>query len=499
MLAVALLGLMAGIQGADPTISSTALAEASSSLGMTGGVQALSASISTFVLAGNVISTGLLADRIGRRKVLAGALVLSIVGDVMVAAAPVAPVHLLDRSLAGVGLGAVFAAAFAYLRAVVPRPELAKANGTFAAIMSAAMIAMAVLGGALASSSWRLAFLVVPAASALALCAMFAVLPRLDPVSSGRPDIIGQLLLALGVIALLYGISVAGNGLAEPTTWGPILGGAVLLGLRAVEQQRSSRSFFPMSLFRNPLFIAAVAVGFIYDLGQAVIILQTANLWQYLDRYSTIDVSLGQWPYLFAVVAFSFLAGHWTNGRLTQRAAATSGRLAFALAMAWLAFARTENVYVIFVPGLVLAGFGTGLVQVVFGNLFLKLAPAKALGPVTSAKTTIGQIAYSIGLSVSVILVNAGTDGGVTRRLTDAGASPASVGQGMDAIKVYTAHHVEPSTQIGRQALSDATTSYGNSFTTVMLVAAGALALLTVAANVLMRGESRHGEVPEHV
>ena len=55
---------------------------------MSTGVETLAASISTLVLAATVMSTGLLADRLGRRRVLVAALLVAIAGDALVALAP---------------------------------------------------------------------------------------------------------------------------------------------------------------------------------------------------------------------------------------------------------------------------------------------------------------------------------------------------------------------------------------------------------------------------
>jgi MFS family permease len=75
--AIPLLGAIAGIQGADPNIASTALVGVSRGLDMAGGLLALAASISTLALSASVIYTGLLADRLGRRRVLMAALALA--------------------------------------------------------------------------------------------------------------------------------------------------------------------------------------------------------------------------------------------------------------------------------------------------------------------------------------------------------------------------------------------------------------------------------------
>ena len=87
-LAIPLLGAMGAVQGADPNIASTALIGASRGLGMSGSLLALAASISTLALSASVISTGLLADRLGRRRVLMAALAVAALGDIIVALSP---------------------------------------------------------------------------------------------------------------------------------------------------------------------------------------------------------------------------------------------------------------------------------------------------------------------------------------------------------------------------------------------------------------------------
>ena len=77
------LGLLASIQGADPNIASTALLSAGKDLQF-GGLTALAASVSTLALAATVISTGMLADRLGRKKIIIAAMLLAVIGDGLV-------------------------------------------------------------------------------------------------------------------------------------------------------------------------------------------------------------------------------------------------------------------------------------------------------------------------------------------------------------------------------------------------------------------------------
>ncbi|MEG2778288.1 MAG: MFS transporter, partial [Aurantimicrobium sp.] len=69
--AVILLGLLGAIQVADPLISSLALVKASDELNFSASTQSLAAGISTLALAATAIPGGMLADRYGRRLLLA--------------------------------------------------------------------------------------------------------------------------------------------------------------------------------------------------------------------------------------------------------------------------------------------------------------------------------------------------------------------------------------------------------------------------------------------
>ena len=79
-LAVPFLGVMGAIQGSAPNLNSTALVSLTRDLNMGGGEVALAASLQTIAIAASVITSGLLADRLGRRKVLLAALIVGAAG-----------------------------------------------------------------------------------------------------------------------------------------------------------------------------------------------------------------------------------------------------------------------------------------------------------------------------------------------------------------------------------------------------------------------------------
>lgn len=485
--AVPLLGVMAGVQTADPTIASTALVESSRALGMDAGVQAIAASISTLMLAATVISTGLLADRIGRKLLLMLALVASIVGGLIAAVAFDPISYMLGRAIAGIGLGAVFAASFAYLRAVVPAPRLPAAMGSFAAYSALTVIGASFLGGALADVDWRLAFLVTPVLAGLSVVAVVFVLPGEPRSGSGPADIGGQILLILGIIGVLYGISHAGRGLTQPLTWIPFVVGLVLLAAFVLVEARVRHPFFPIEIFANPGFLAAVAIGLAFNISQAVAILQTANIWQFVYGFQTIEVSLAQLPMTVVSVIASVLLGRWLTRGLSVPMAIILTGTATTLGFLSLALTLLSGSFWAFLPALVLIGFGiSGLVP--YGALIIRLAPPEHFGVVTSSRTTIGQFGYALGLSGGVILVNALAGDDFSRRLAEAGVPPTRLGQALDAVQQYTQSGTTPSSAEGGTALlAGAAEAYRDGFVATAIIVAIVIAVLSAAAVILYR------------
>lgn len=494
-LALAFLGVLGAIQGSDPNIASTALVGAARGLDM--GSTSLAASISTLALAATAISTGLLADSLGRRKVLQVALIVSIVGDLIVFLAPDTAFYLLGRVIAGVGLGAVYGAAFAYIRAAAKPGKLAAAMGLFTAVLMVATMVLTFAGGALSSLEWRTAFLVIPVICAISFFIVPILLPKEPRLKLPSKDLLGQVLLGIGIIALLGGIGELGKSLTSPVALGGIAIGLVLLIIWFVYEARNENRFFPVSLFKNPVFLAAILAGFIYNFGNSIAFLQLTNLWQYVNGLKTLEVSLWQLPLLLAGIIAGLLTGRlMSSGKLSARAVLLLGGVVSAAGLVLLALTHSSKSFWLFFPGEFLVGAGVVIAAVPYGSLILKEAPAKYFGPVSSSRLTFGQFFYAIGFAASTIVIDKLTIGGTTAKLEAAGVPATQVGTGLDAVTTYAAQSTAPTTSLGKEALADATASYGLAFATMMYITAALVLIAGVVGYVLLKRAGDHADDP---
>jgi MFS family permease len=497
-LAVPFLGFFGAVQGSGPNIASTALVGASRSLDLTGSTQALAASMQTLAVAATVITTGMLADRLGRRRVLMVALVAGAVGNLVVMASPNAAVYMAGMVVTGAGLGAVYGAAFGFIKSVVKPGRLAGAMGLFTASVMFFTLLLTFAGGTLATANWRTAFLLLPAMCIVGLVLTPVLLPKLPAVAGGALDVVGQLLLAAGVVGLLFGMSGLASSLTSPATLVPIVAGTALLVGFVLWERRTPTRFFPIQLLGSPVFLAALCFGFIYNFGNSVSFLQLTNLWQYVNGLTTSRVAVWQLPLLIAGIAAGLITGRLMGRGLSNRAAGVGGGVLTTVGFIVLALSHTSSTVAGFVPGSMLVGAGVVVAAVPFGNLVLREAPPEYLGPVSSSRTTFGQFFYTLGFSLSTVTIDRLTSGGTTARLEAAGVPANQLSTGLDAVNVYASSGTRPDTALGQQALSDATASYGTAFMTTFLVVAGVVGVVTALGWWLLR----HGEgeaKPAHV
>ncbi len=487
LLTILLLGVTAGISVGDVSITNTALVEASSDLGMSASMQALAASTASLALAASVIPTGFLADRAGRRRVLVGAAILVIVGDIVTALSPVAAVFLAGRAISGVALGIAFSASFAYVRTVAGDARVGRALGRFTAAYWGVAAILAFAGGALATVGWRLAYVVVPLAALLWLLVAPRRLPAV-PREVGRPvDGAGIVVLATAMVVLLLGLSAVSTRADQAITWILVGAGIVGLGVFVAVEHRVAAPLIPPRLFRDPVFIGAALAGIAFGFAFSVAGLQVANLWQYVDRLDTLVVSLGQLPISLAAMVGALVAGAVLSRGTAPRTLMTGGMGMIVVALLLLAALPERAAFWLFVPGLIGIGLGSTIVLTPQGQLFLEHAPPESYGSVTSSRLSFSQLGNSMGLAGGTALISVLTVGGVTRQLVAAGVPPSQTGEAIGEVLQFVRTGAHPSTSVAQEALADAAASYSQAFDLTLVIVAALIALVGAACWRLLR------------
>lgn len=420
-LAVPYLGVLASLQLIDPSVATTALLKADQVLAMQGSTLALAASLSTLAQAATVLLMGFLGDRLERRGLLMAALLLTIAGDGIAMAASQAGLYFLGRALAGIAVGAVLVLGFAALGTVTKPEQLGKAVGVWHLVTIAGFIGGSLLGGLLANSSWRLALGLVPLIALLCLPLAPLLLPEMPANRGLRADWPGLITIAGAMVLILSGMSHVVQGFTSPLFFLPCLSGLGLLGLHLLIERRRQEPIFPLSLYRQGFFGAAIVSGIAANFAWAVVQLQTSNFWQLIQHYSTAQVALAQLPLLVCVALGSVPAGRlMQSGRRTTQLMA-AGFVVLVLGLLVQAALSADSPYGVLLVSMLLMGTGLAFISVPQSALFIQEAPSRYIGSVTAFRTTTGQFGFALGFATSGAMVNGFSADGLHERLLKPG------------------------------------------------------------------------------
>lgn len=264
---------------------------------------------------------GKLSDLFDRRGLVLVALIFFIVGSVAAAAAPETVTLIAGRAAQGIGAGGLLSLVQVVLADIISPRERGKYMGLLGAVTAAGTIGGPLLGGVITDLfGWRWNFV---GSGAIAACSLVVVALTLPP-SPGRMrhsvDVLGALLITLGVSGLLIWVSFGGVQFPWLSATSGILLAITLalLGVAGWVESRAREPIIPLSLFHNRAFVlvvvASVAVG-VATYGVAIFMSQYL---QVARDASATDSSLITMPQLVAVTLASTVVGalvsrygHW--------------------------------------------------------------------------------------------------------------------------------------------------------------------------------------------
>lgn len=226
--------------------------------------------------------SGRLADLLGKQRVLAASAAILVVGSAVCALSSTLAPMLVGRALQGVAMGFI-PVGISLLREITP-PAM---TGTAIAAMSATLGVGGAIGLPLSAwiadaHDWHALFWVSTGAAVVILLGVVFCVPHVHDAHPGRIDWTGAVLLGIGLVGFLIGISKANAwGWADPLTLGCIAGGVVVLvlwgwfELAQAEPLVDLRTTAQLPVLMTNL--AAVAIGF-GMMAQAIVMPQLLQL-----------------------------------------------------------------------------------------------------------------------------------------------------------------------------------------------------------------------------
>ncbi len=410
LLTVAVLG--SGMAFLDGTVVNVALPEIGRDFGASTSSLQWIVNGYMLTLASLILLGGALGDRYGRRRIFTLGVLLFTAASALCAAAPNAELLIAARLLQGIGGALLTPGSLALIEASFRPTDRARAIGAWSGLSGVATALGPLLGGYLIGAiSWRAIFLInIPLGAFIVWAAAEHVPESRDPMASGRLDLLGAVLVALGLAGTTYALIEApedGVGSAAILLTG--LGGIAALLAFLLHERRSPNPMLPLGIFSSRQFSAANGVTFVvYAALSGVFFLLVAFL-QVALGYTPIEAGSASLPVTFLLLALSARAGELAQ-RIGPRIPLTVGPLVIALGLAWLSMVEPGDSYVTgILPPVVVFGLGLTLVVAPVTATVLAAADSRHSGIASGVNNAVARVAGL--LAVAVLPVIAGLTG----------------------------------------------------------------------------------------
>jgi EmrB/QacA subfamily drug resistance transporter len=352
-------------------------------------------------LAALLLTAGSLADIFGRRLLFAIGLAIFTIGSLLCALATDPVFLVLSRAGQGIGGAIVFATSLALLAQAFQGRERGTALAIWGAVTGIAVAAGPVLGGIITTGwSWRGIFFVnIPIGVVAIAVTLRRVAESRDPARHGV-DLPGFALFTCALVALVYGLIRAGEqGWGDAGVAICLASAAVLLVAFAVAERLRPQPMFDLSLFRVPTFsggsIAAFAInGCVYAM-----LLYLVLYLQDLLGYSALQTGLR-----LLIMSAATLPAAIASGRLSSRVPVRLligvGLVLSGAGLLLMAGLAADSGWTHLIPGMIVAGVGSGLINPALASTAVGVVPPRAAGMASGINSTFRQVGVATGIAI---------------------------------------------------------------------------------------------------
>ena len=390
--------------------------------------------VSAYLLgfAATLIIAGHLGDRYGRKKLFLLGVTAFALTSLAGALATSAGVLVASRGLQGVAAAVIMPQILASFRTMFDGEERGKAFALYGAIAGVSTAVGVLLGGVLTDWDlfgwgWRTIFVInLPLAVLVLVLGAKWVPASKDHAFSGRIDVLGNLVLATGLVAIVLPL-VQGRSNGWPL-WGWIClaaGVAAIVALTVSEKKRGiEHPLLPAGLFRKPAFSAGLLVQLLFYGGMSGFFLVFTVWLQSGQGYTPTGAGL----LMVAFSAGSILSAPAVDPLVAKfgRSVLILGALVMAGGLFWVRHEARNAAQVHtgawpLVPGLFLAGVGLIFLIIPLVNTILSTVPGESAGGASGILSTAQQFGGALGVAVIGDAFFSHADKGLTDAIVHAG------------------------------------------------------------------------------
>lgn len=500
--------LIAGmlLSSLDQTIVSTAMPTI---VGQLGGVDHQVWLTTAYLLATTIVMPvyGKFGDVLGRRRLFLVAIALFTIASVGCAFAGDFTQLIVWRAVQGLGGGGLMILSQAIIADIVPASERGKYLGPLGAVFGLSAVGGPLLGGFFVDHlTWQWAFYINIPVGIAAFAIAFFTLKLPNKKATAPIDLLGVIFLSAFTTCLIFFTDFGGDaahGWGAIETWMFGIGMLLAALLFVITEARAKDPIIPLSLFKNPTFINATAIGLTLGLGMFSAIGFVPTFLQMSSGTSAAASGLLMIPMMVGLIGTSIVSGNLITRTGRYRMFPVIGTLVTAASMVAFTTLTADTPIWLICVFLFFFGAGLGLIMQVVVLVAQNSVDASMVGTATSTNNYFREVGASLGVAVFGTIFTTRLTANLKDVFASSGASAGDASNAAATIDPQTLSQLPPGIRDG------VVTAYADALAPVfwyLLPFIGAAFLLSLflkqiplsdVAGLVARGEAVGGDEAE--
>ena len=426
--------LIAGmlLSSLDQTIVSTAMPTI---VGELGGVEHQTWITTAYLLATTIVMPiyGKFGDVLGRRNLFLFAIALFTLASVGCAFATDFWGFVIFRAIQGLGGGGLMILSQAVIADIVPANERGKYLGPLGGIFGLSAVAGPLLGGFFVDHlTWQWAFYINIPIGIIAFLIAFFTLTLPNKKATKRIDVGGVVSLSLATTCLIFFTDFGGrddHGWTDPLT---LAFGAGLLAaafIFVMIERRVEDPIIPLSLFKNPIFVNATAIGFTLGMGMFAALAFVPTFLQMSTGTSAAVSGLLMLPMMVGLMGTSIYSGLAITKTGKYKKYPIMGAVLVIAAMLWMTTLSADTPVWVICGQLFVFGAGLGYIMQVVVLVVQNSVPVDQIGTATSSNNYFREVGASLGVAIFGAMFTSRLSENLLEVFGKAGFDPAAAGE----------------------------------------------------------------------
>jgi EmrB/QacA subfamily drug resistance transporter len=458
----------------------------------------------TLVYAVTLMIMSKLGDMYGRKKIFLGSLILFVVASAVNGMAPSLLVLDIGRGVQAIGGAGMMSLSMALVASNFAGKQRGLALGILGSVIGVSTASGPLIGGYLVENfGWPAIFYVnVPFGIVAVILTVVYVKETPSYGKNQKIDILGMLLSAIGLFAIIYGLIVKEShphwSWTTPEIATLLIGGLVVMALFVFVESRVADPMINLAMFKKRHFVGTIIVAFALGSGiYAYNAFLTALMQNYIG-YSAIETGVRQ----LTLSVWSLILGPIVgvlSARFSNKWMISIGMFVGGIGFLLISLVIGPNVsFLNLWPGMVLMGITNGIVNPVLNTAGMEGVAPNEMGMASGLLNVFRQFGTTVGV-VGLGLIQ---DGRYEKHLNTFLPQVKMPTQALNGIKdalisagPFSGHTVAFSARLAKSPFAHevqtiVVTAYNQGMIALTLTSAGIVVVGGIAAALLMRSKS---------